>query len=816
MLCGALIETFLYTNAGSVAFLRSSYSNEFRYRSLEERIRGLSDPTEAGAREFAQGACLPRQSNRCLQMPDIRECGVGLKLFFFSLRYFSAVFGLMTLLAIGQVALNYQDNYYGQQSESLSAQMGGSLGGVQTFSNSTVALDCASPSQLAHIQTEYEEIMRVKALEVGLDAGYTFIFLLSLLIYRIWTKRLIRRHRAANPTLSDYSLKFTHLPEKRIPALLLALEKAQIGVFDLVPVRHINKLVAQIKYIKQYYKSRFLQLLIDEKKNCTPDEVVKSIKKLIKLEVKVKKEETMELSHSVIVVFESKVARAKAVGLFQQGWRRWVWGKLVLAWRKVRRDERGRERDWLKETNVKSIPTPEDYYWENIRKKRWIHRLKFYALASFLILASSGVIFGFKFLQTRVSYPSESECQKDYNATESDCECVLNPDSESCKLDRAKWGSAQVFIGFAIVVVNMLLPWLLQKITCREKQSSKPRRKLSTMMKVFFALLINTSVVILAVNARFRKFRATEMYNQGQRDKGYSDFDRGWYSEVGFSILVSMIFGVFAPHYLMCFYYKLKEKCQGCMKRFFDTQLAYNNWVIGADMDLPLKTAIELVTIYACFIYAGGLPWMIAVCSVSLLATFHAEKYMLSRYERPNERSTILHAWFVKMIPWAIVLHCLVSIYMYGCEDIFPLLSPQAHVQSTGKCFNYKSYKATALNNYDERVRDYPGPVFLALLGVAVVLQVLAGKVIKRCRKKTTVQETVAEALAHPNFFGGKSYHMTDNCNYREIVESVFEVNVTPDPDDEMETPLNETAPILLPAYSTANEFGRDLTEISN
>lgn len=813
MLCGVLIETFFYTNAGSVAFLRSSYSNDFRYRSVEERIRGISDPTEAQAREFARKACLQRQRNKCWQLPNVRECGVGLKLYFFSLRYFSAVFGLMTLLALGQLALNYRENYYGHI-ESLSVQMGGSLGGVQTFSADTMALDCAVPSQLGQIESEYEEIMRVKALEVGFDAGYTFVFLVSLLIYRIWTKRLIKRHRAANPTLADYALKFTHLPERRIPVLLTALEKAGIGVSDVVPIRHIDKLVAQIKYIKQYYKSRFLQLLLDEQKKCSADEVVKSIEKLIKLEVKVKKEEPMELSHSVIVVFESRVARTKAVKLFQQGVRRWVCGKVMLAWRKVWRDEQGRERDWLKETNVKSIPTPEDYYWENIRKKRWIHRLKFYALACFLILASSGIIFAFKFLQTRVSYPTKTECENDPN--NSDCKCVLNEDSEDCKLDRAKWGSAQVFIGFAIVVVNMILPWLLRKITNREKQSSKPRRKLSTMMKIFFAMLINTSVVILAVNARFRKFRATEMYEQGQSGKGYDDFDRGWYSEVGFSILVSMIFGVFFPHFLMCLYYKIKEKSLGCMKRFFDTQLAYNNWVIGADMDLPLKTAIELVTIYACFIYAGGLPWMLAVCSVTLLGTFHAEKFMLSHYERPNERSTILHTWFVKMIPWAIVLHCLVSIYMYGCEDIFPLLSPQEYVQNTGKCFNYKAYKAVALNNYEERVNDYPGPVFLALLGVAVVLQVLAGKVLKRCRKNAIGQKTVSEALTHSNFFGGQSYHMTDNCNYREIVESVFEVNETPDQDEEVEMPQKETPPILLSPYSIVNEFGPDLTEIND
>jgi hypothetical protein len=748
-------------------------------------------------------------------MPLVRECGVGLELFFFSLRYFAVVFALMALVAIGQLTLNYRENYYGQNNESLSVQMGGSLGGVPTFSSSTIALTNATDTELDQAQSEYHDIMMVKALEVAFDAGYTFIFLISLLIYRIWTKRLIKRHRAANPTLSDYSLKFTHLPEKRIPALLTALEKAQIGVHDVIPIRHINKLVAQMKYIKQYYKSRFLQLLLDNDKKCTSGEVMKSIAKLIKLEIKVKQEEPLELSHSVIVVFENREGRARVMKKFQQGVRRWIWGKMVVAWRKITRNEIARERDWIKETNVKSIPIPEDYYWENIRKKRWTQRLKFYALASVLILISSGIIYGFKYLQTQVAYPTEEECSKKYNATNPDCDCVRDSNSQECKLDRVKWGSAQVLIGAAIVVVNMFLPWLLQKITCREKQSSKPRRKLSTMMKVFFALLINTSVVILAVNARFRKFKVTQMYEEGQSGKGYSDFDRGWYSEVGFSILISMVFSTFAPHYLMCLYYKIKRRSIGCMKSFFDTQLAYNNWVIGADIDLPLKTAIELVIIYACFIYAGGLPWMLAICSIALFAMFHAEKYMISHYERPNERSTILHTWFVKMIPWAIVIHCMVSIYMYGCEDIFPLQSPNNYVNKSGAGFNYRNYTLNTLNNYEDRVQDYPGPVFLALLGVALVLQLLMGTLLKRCRKGASEQETVATALSHENFFGGKSYHMTANLNYKEIVESIFEVNICPDEEAEMLEMPKETAPIFLrTGYNSPLESGRSFTEI--
>ena len=804
MLCAAVIERMISTNAGSVAFLRTSYSNEFRYKCPQERVQGVQVPTAANALAYMQAACLPYRPTKWWEMPLVQECGVGLKLFFFALRYFAVVFAVMAVVSIGQLALNYEENYYAEQEETNSIQAGGTLGSVMSFSHNIQNVTAGSPEELREAQSQYEAINTIKALEIAFDALYTFIFLVSILIYRVWTKHVIHTYRVLNPTLADYALKFTHLPETHIPALIKSLENAGIAVFDVTPIRHITKLVTQIKLIKQFYKRCFLQLLIDNDKKCTLDEIKRAIKKLEKLEGKVKIEGKTDLAHSVIVVFVTKTDRNKAMKLFKQGVLTWIYRKLCTLWHSCRPNPTSK---WVLDVNAKAIPTPEDYYWENIRKKRWIHRLKFYGLATVLILSSSGIIFGFKYLQTRNKYPSKTECEA--NPDLSGCECILS-DSEECQLDYAKFSSANVMIGLAVVCVNLILPLLLEKITSREKQSSKPRRKLSTMMKIFFALVINTSVVILAVNARFRTFQVTRMYEEGQKDKGYMDFDRGWYANVGLSILVSMAFGIVAPHYLMCAYYCLKQRYLPHMLRFFDTQLAYNNWAIGADMDLPLKSAIALVTIYGCFVYAGGIPWMLLICSLSLLTMFHGEKIMLKYYEKPNERSTILHTWFVNMLPGAVVIHCMLSLYMYGCEDIFPMLSPEDYVEEYQTSFNFTDYTLKARNQYEDKVKGYPGGVFFGLIALAVLLPLLVRKAQKKYQRKGIRQETVQEALGHDNFFGGRSYHISSNLNYKEVVESILVLPLTPDDEEQPHPPNEETIPLFLP--KSPRDGSQDLT----
>ena len=823
MFCGPLIEYLFSTNAGTVAFLRTSYSNEYRSKSQEERLRNIGEPTLSEAEAFIASNCLsPPSPHRCLllqPLPNIRECGIGLKLYFSSLKYFSIVFLLMAFVSVGQLFQNYNKNDYGNENMSLYAQLGGSLGGVEGFEPDQ-SRDCSRKMEgqqiyitketLDGLRSSYNKLMDAKSMEVAFDAGYTLIFLISILIFAVWSHKMIEEQRSEHPTLADFSLKFTQLPEARIPRLVSVLEQQGIRVHDVVPIRHINKLVHQIKYIKQFYKSTFLQLLVDSGKKCTYYDFVAALSKRDKLEGKVKQAEMMEAGHSAIIVFESREDRERAHNCFHKGFLSSFFVKLTVRWKNLCGTDR--QTNWLRELNVKSVPTPEDIYWENIRKKRWMIRIAFYLLAVFIIILSICILYSLKRIQNSLHFPTKESCIN--NCNQQYCPCILRGENCTSYMEEStRLGTVQVLIGIAIILVNSMLPYALGKITVQEKQSSKPRRKLSAMLKIFFALLFNTSFVILVVNADFQHVQMQA------DDNAYQDFTRTWFAEVGFSIMASMLCSIFAPHCFMCLYYVCKKCSMRPMLSFFDTQLAFNNWAIGADIDLPLKTAMQLVVIFGCFIYSGGMPFMLIICSSALFSIYTCEKYMLRFYEKPNERSTILHTWFLRILPWAIVLHCMFSIDMYGSE-IFPQMSPDeyvsvAHVivvanntaQYPSMNFNLTDYINATTGSYDDRAKNYSGIVFFVILGLAVILSLCMKKIAGLFGRGNSDMD-VSHIVHDDNFYGGRSYQIAKNKHYQEVVKTMYEIGGCPDEEADVEDPTPEVAPKLLePSW---NFFGRN------
>jgi hypothetical protein len=233
----------------------------------------------------------------------------------------------------------------------------------------------------------------------------------------------------------------------------------------------------------------------------------------------------------------------------------------------------------------------------------------------------------------------------------------------------------RIIVSFGIVTVNFLIKFILKNLSKFEKTASRNKEQVKVMNRVFYATFINTSLVILAVNADFSYIKSKNWMPDYLFNGEFSDFTRKWYSDVGSTIVSTLMISVFAPHWvnLMIFYPlgACKRKCgvRGCV-----TQEEANKRFSGAVFDLAIKNSFVIRSIFACFLYSSGIPLLNIVCFLILFSLYWIEKFLVLRhYERPPMLSQILNDEIIKFLPFAVVFHCAFGIYMFGATEIFPI-----------------------------------------------------------------------------------------------------------------------------------------------
>ena len=84
------------------------------------------------------------------------------------------------------------------------------------------------------------------------------------------------------------------------------------------------------------------------------------------------------------------------------------------------------------------------------------------------------------------------------------------------------------FSSCGVIFINFVLRFAFKKLSKFEKVSTKTKEQLNIMVKVFFATFINTSLILLLVNANFSKYPAVYYipYAEEILSGSYSDFTR--------------------------------------------------------------------------------------------------------------------------------------------------------------------------------------------------------------------------------------------------------------------------------------------------
>lgn len=195
----------------------------------------------------------------------------------------------------------------------------------------------------------------------------------------------------------------------------------------------------------------------------------------------------------------------------------------------------------------------------------------------------------------------------------------------------------------------------------------------------------------------------------------------------------------------------------------------------GPEFDLSTRVSQILNTVFTCYMYSGGMPLLNIICFVTLLCVYWVDKYLVLRYYRtPPLYSYQINKKVLKLIPYAILIHCGFSIYMYGAADIFP---KEVSVSSSG-------YLEPNYQDLGQRIKRTSGVLMMTLFVLTVLIMAWFFVISKfKKRFKSTIQVADAQTRDDQGTYkqnlneirehGIPSYHIMMNPSYKPILVSL-------------------------------------------
>ena len=220
-------------------------------------------------------------------------------------------------------------------------------------------------------------------------------------------------------------------------------------------------------------------------------------------------------------------------------------------------------------------------------------------------------------------------------------------------------------------------------------------------------MLFNTSIAVLLANAQFNQ-------NSIGLNGKYADLTRYWYIDVGNIITTTMFVSIFSPHLLTLLINYPYKKCKRriCYK-LYKSQYDLNKLFIGPSFDIANNLSQILTVIFSCYMYSGGIPLLNIFCLLALITNYWANKILLLRYYRkPPVYSADINNRILKFLPFAVILHCIMSLYAFTCPNIFPV---DYEIDPNGI---YVTYKARSIS---DRLLSSIGIAYTILIILSII-----------------------------------------------------------------------------------------------
>ncbi|KAF1778579.1 Anoctamin [Phytophthora cactorum] len=256
-----------------------------------------------------------------------------------------------------------------------------------------------------------------------------------------------------------------------------------------------------------------------------------------------------------------------------------------------------------------------------------------------------------------------------------------------------------------VVAVNLILARILNALVALEKHHTESSLVVSRVTKVFLAQFCNTALLMLVINANANYFSSSPTVSETGTTTGgfslgvlqvlngeYSDFSADWYNDVGVALMLTMILNSFSTHaYLLANYIMLKAR------RFVDRGYSFDHSLTkqdtqrdlealyrGPKFDLAARYAQSLTSIFITYMFSAGMPLLHFIGFGAMFMTYWADKFTFLRIARsPPLYDSKLATAAGSLLPYAVLMHCLIAMWMFSNDRIFESESGETTVNST-------------------------------------------------------------------------------------------------------------------------------------
>lgn len=679
---------------------------------------------------------------------ELVQFGLGTKCYFLLYRYLIWPLVVALVLAIPLLFVCFQGDYFGN----------GSVTGSSTLGNLGLAKVNGTEAQLDLIVAE-----------VGRDLGcYVMVIIDCVLILGISIylylfvdkvhKNDKKKGRGQADGVQKYSVWVRNVPPNIVSKRdYQRFFKVRGGPVDTVQfVMECDKLLplmrahgdvgVKLKEAAFTGNERAVQALLKEKK---------SLEKRIEKQVEYSKKNPKLVS--VFVSFDTLFARTNCLKMFDIGNNKLLYPKKLLLNEEHRLD-------------IVPAPEPHQVIFENLGvtpREQKLRRIAMVVFRIVYIVITLCVVFGIKtstnnFKKELESCPdrtvTEAEAQADSNLMPCYCRelgAALISDSGTCD-EYQTMQNGLYMAAFFIVLSNAVLVRLSDWIADFEKHWTWPERDTRLFKTLFWCLFVQTNLLIIMVENQIGYVKAA----LGSAPFFCGDFQEAspeWYVAAAQPIILIMLMEMWRPLYTLMLYPCLKckrDRTQSCCcRRCYNipSQYTLNEMWYGPRFEYVHHLAILVNTFFSALLYSAGMPALILFGIGSILLQRYSNRYAFLRYfKNPRKDKQHITVMAVEMLPWAIVFHSLMSMWLFTGPVFAPSDLPDAI------SFVTSLLEAISLEHFS----NFQSFFFFAM-AVAGAIYILYGQYRGACRD-------------HREYFTLQLYE-TDPDRLAELKESIIE-----------------------------------------
>ena len=217
-----------------------------------------------------------------------------------------------------------------------------------------------------------------------------------------------------------------------------------------------------------------------------------------------------------------------------------------------------------------------------------------------------------------------------------------------------------------IAVLNIVLKNVMTSLSLFERQHNISAQSQSLSFKAFLALFVNTALIMLIINWKFPTITAA----QDEVTKGEIDrFPVEWYPLVGAAVLANMLINLVTPHIPILLLGPKRLISFGMNWTKTTIQYDMNELAKGPPWAPQTRYPFVMNTVFVTMLYSGGMPLLYPLAMLYFIANYWVDKGSMLRVYRVDGLDGLdgsLAKQAMELFPWAVVLHCAITVLMYS------------------------------------------------------------------------------------------------------------------------------------------------------